>query len=639
MSFVFGARCSAQKKYVPARVNYAVHHSYDVLDYDLSMDWFDVLAGNSSAYRGVMKVTFVPDSTTGLSAIDLDNDQAFLKIDSAFSGGKYLSMTSSPGKININLERTYASNDTGLLIVYYHVKDTLSGTTAQKGFYLFDSGETVNGLLVTHTIAYTMSEPSDARDWMPCYDDPSDKASCEISIRVPDGYVAASNGTLVDSVDNHDGSKIFDWREDYPIATYLMCATAARFSVVTRNFTKGDGSSIPIQYYVYPEDFGGAVSNSTCDIDTIASMIKFYESLYGFYPFDKYGMTGIEPFYYGGMEHETITTLKRNYEFRRDVVAHELAHQWWGDMVTLGTWKDIWLNESFATYSEAMQLQHLSESEYKNEMQSYERTYFQQVQYAIYAPQEQGAYLFDLAEYYKGAWVLSMLRNIVGDSTFFAIMRTYRTDFQFGNAVTSDFENVVNQVTHSDMNWFFDEWIFQPGFPVYSFNWKRVGSSVVFYLKQEQTDSPIFKMPVEFAVYSHGNTTTGTFVDSTLTQAYTLKIADQPDSVVFDPDEKLLSQVVAWTDTTLPFTSLELDNFPNPFNTTTQIRYTIPEGTNVSLEVFDVIGRKVMSIDEGYQEANTHTVEFDGRLLASGVYICRLRTAIGSRAIKILLEK
>ena len=621
------------------RVSYSAHHSYDVVEYTLFMDWYSILAGSSNSYSGIMQIKFCPDLVSPLNEINIDNDTTYLHVDSAFANGEMLQLSIADTELNITLDKQYLAGDTGIVTLYYHVID--HPANQQKGFYYYYAGEQpTSGYTVPHTIAYTMSEPSDAHDWMPCYDDPSDKALCEISTRVPNGYVAASNGTLVSKIDNHDGSTTFNWSEDYPIATYLMCTTAAQFAIVQRSYTKSDGSTIPIQYYIYPEDSSGAVSNSECNIDTVASMIKFYESLYGTFPFDKYGMTGIEPFAYGGMEHQTITTLKRSYEFSRRVVAHELAHQWWGDMVTLGTWNDIWLNESFATYSELMQLQFQSQSSFENEMQYYESQYFleyNQVQYAIYAPPP--GYIFGLAEYYKGAWVLDMLRNIVGDSTFFAIFRAYRSDFQFRNAVTTDFVNVVNQVTHSDMSWYFNEWIFQPGFPVCSYIYRKEGTSLVFYLKQEQTNAPIFKMPVEFAVYFQGQKTVGSFVDSTTTQTFTIEFPSPPDSVIFDPDDKIIKQMVTWSDTTVPYSSVSLNNFPNPFNSSTQITYTIPAGSKVSFEIFDVLGRKVKTFDEGYLEANTYGVRFDAHDLASGVYICRMTTAFGNKVIKLLLEK
>ena len=625
---------------------YSGRHSYNVLNYKLYIDWSEVLDSVSTRFSGVMQMTFVPDLVSPLDSIGVNTDPIYLQIDSAISDGKSVSTDTSEGKVYVHLDSPLSAGDTGKVTLYYRVNNPgLANNSLQKGFYLYYRGEEVNGNVVPHTVAYTMSEPSDARAWMPCYDDPSDKAFCEISIRVPDGFTAASNGTLVSKVSNGDGTTTFNWSEDYPIATYLMCATVARFSLVQAFYTKSDGSKIPVQYYVYPEDSSAAASNTECNVDTVVSMIKFFSSLYGEYPFDKYGMTGVEPFGYGGMEHQTITTLNRNYEFRRLDVAHELAHQWWGDMVTLGTWKDIWLNEGFATYSEAMQLQHDDLQAFRNEMGYYAAQYFienKSINYAIYAPPP--GYIFGLAEYYKAAWVLNMLRNIVGDSTFFEIFRTYRADFQFANAVTSDFMNVVNQVTHADMNWFFNEWIYGTGYPVYSFVYRPVesGNYLRLYLKQVQTNGPTFKMPVEFAVYSDGRETTLGFVDSLAYQAASFPFKSPVDSVVFDPNDKILSRVVAWHDSINPTQQspkFQFSVYPNPFSDKSAIQYEIDADTHVEFRVYDIIGRLVDSLGEGFQPAGIYTITLDGSQLASGAYLVRMNTDFGSKTSKILIEK
>ncbi len=627
-----------------AAVDYTAPHAYDVLNYKLFMDWFLPLENMSHTFNGIMQVTFKADTSVSISSINLDYGSGYLFVDSSFSGQTRTTSASSGGIVNVHLTRTLSYGDTGQVTLYYHVINPgISQIEPQRGFYLYYPGEVASGEVAPHTLAYTMSEPSDARYWMPCYDDPSDKALCQISVRVPDGFVAASNGTLVSKVDNGDGSTTFNWSEGYPVATYLMCATAAKFAVIQKSFVDGAGISIPVQYYVYPEDSAAAVSNAECNIDTVISMIRFYESLYGPYPFDKYGMTGIEPFYYGGMEHQTITTLRRSYEFNRRVVAHELAHQWWGDMVTLGTWKDIWLNESFATYSELMQLQHLDQTAFQNELDFYAGQFFiedSKTRYPIYAPPS--GFLFGLAEYYKGAWVLNMLRNIVGDSTYFSIFRAYRAEFAFKSAVTSDFINVVNQVTRSDMNWFFDEWIYGQGYPVYAYTYHDSAGTLSFYIKQEQVNAPIFKMPVEFAVYSGGQEKTFKFTDSLAVQITRFQFSETVDSVAFDPDEKILKKTAAWTGPLPTESQLQLFdciNYPNPFRQSTEIQYFIGADSRVTFEVYDVLGREVDTINQGYRLPGMYTLSFNGKGLASGAYLVRMNTDFGSKTLKIVLEK
>lgn len=627
-------------------------HAYNVVRYKLYMDWYDALTGKAHGYSARMEITFVPSLSDPLDSIRLDSNPVYLHIDSVFSGGTRLATSQSGEKLTVSLKTPLAAADTGVVDIYYHEIDpgvAPSPDSLQRGFYLYYGGTQTVGLnpsSVVATDAYTMSEPSDARDWMPCYDEPSDKALSQISVRVPDGFTAASNGLFVSKVNNGDGSTTFNWKEGFPIATYLMCATAARYALIQKT-AKIDGRSIPVQYYVYPDDSLQALEGSGCNIDSVISMMKFYSSIYGPYPFDKYGMTGVQPFEYGGMEHQTITTMNLNYEFDRRDVAHELAHQWWGDMVTLGTWKDIWLNESFATYSEAMQLQHDSQADFRDEMNYYAGQFFiedsTKLRYPIYAPPE--GYIFGLAEYYKGAWVLNMLRNMVGDSTYFAIFKRYRADYAYKNAVTSDFINVVDTVTHRDMNWFFREWIYEAGYPVYTKSYSHSGDSLTVTIDQVQKNAPIFKMPMQIGVYSGGHMTIENVVDSLQSQTFMMYFPGQVDSVILDPNDRILArypgQNVTYVDRPdkNPDTYALLQNFPNPFNGRTQVIYHVPRAGMVSVELYDILGQKVQTLVEGYRTSGTHTVALDAARLASGVYFCRLTAPGGQMTTKLVLEK
>jgi len=620
--------------------SYTSYRSFEVLKYTLHFDWYDILKGNSLSFEAISDILFRPDSSPSLSSLTFDLDSIYLKIDSVVSNGKKLPFTLSRDSIRITLDRIYEKTDTGLIRLYYRVVNPGENSNIpQRGFYLYKQG---NGIY--QTVAYTMSEPTDAHRWMPCYDDPSDKALAEVYVRVPDGYVAASNGELVSDSLNNDGSRTFHWRENFPVATYLMSITASKFSIVQSHYIDNAGTNIPVQYYVYPPDSAAAASGGGVNIDTVVSMISFYASIFGDYPFEKYGMVGIEPFQYGGMEHQTISTLKRSYEFNRMVVAHELAHQWWGDLVTLGTWKDIWLNESFATFSELIQLQHLSKAEYESELRQYADSYFKEdsiARYAMYDPPSK--YLFGIAEYYKGAWVLKMLKDILGDSTFFKVLHEYRKKFAYHNATTSDFEAVVNEVAQTNMAWFFDQWIFNPGYPIYSVYPLRVGDSIFLTVTQIQTSAPIFKMPVEIGIYSSGNLSILQFWDSLSVQIFKISPPGSVDSIVIDPHNKLLAkyyaQVTHSVSSSPPGKYFVLSNYPNPFNGKTNILYFLPRAANIGLDVYDVIGRRVESLESGYREAGLHIIQFDSEGLSSGVYFCKLITSFGNLTIKLVIEK
>lgn len=617
---------------------YQSYHTFDILKYTLHLDWFDILSGKSLFFPAASEILFRAD--TSLPFLTLDADSNYLKIDSVVLYGKKLKFTSYAQDIKICFDKTFGQGDTGLVSLFYRVVNPGENSNVpQVGFYLYKKGPGVY-----QTVAYTMSEPTDAHRWMPCHDDPSDKALEEVYVRVPDGYIAASNGELVSDSLGLDSSRTFHWVEHFPVATYLMSITASKFSIVQSYYTNDAGLRIPVQYYIYPPDSTEAASGNGVNIDTVVSMIRFYASLFGDYPFEKYGMAGIEPFQYGGMEHQTITTIRRSYEFNRMVVAHELAHQWWGDLVTLKTWSDIWLNESFATFSELLHLQHLSQKDYETELQHYRDAYFKEdnvMRYALYDPPPK--YLFGIAEYYKGAWVLKMLKDIVGDSIFFKILHEYRNQFAYQNATTHDFVTTVNKVTHTNMEWFFDQWIFKQGYPIYSLKTTRLGDSLSLLITQNQTNAPIFKMPIEIGVYSKDSVYYFLFWDSLNVQTFTILLNGNVDSVVIDPQNKLLAKYYEKTTGAMTVLSpnryFAISNYPNPFNGWTNILYYLPRSTKITLDIYDIIGRKVKSLDEGFHQEGQHLIRFNSSGLSSGVYFCKLTTSFGDLTTKLLVEK
>ena len=322
----------------------------------------------------------------------------------------------------IHLGQTFSVGDTLRIEISYRRVHGYPRPSSRQGYYFFR--DTIG---LPANLGYTFSEPSDARFWFPCYDEPWDKATAEMNITVPDGYVAASNGRLLATASNGNGTATWRWREDHQIATYLMCITASRFRVSTFPYVSAQGDTIPLQYFTWQSDSAGAAAF----LPTVRQMVSRYSELYGEYPFDKYGMSSIVPFVYLGMEHQTMTTLNRYVQTDPRTVSHELAHQWWGDNVTCGTWADVWLNESFATYSEALWRESTGgflalKSYMKDTLDGFR---FGSWQGAVYDPLGQGFNLFDQVVYSKGGWVLHTLRGVLGDSLFFRSLSAYRRTF------------------------------------------------------------------------------------------------------------------------------------------------------------------------------------------------------------------
>jgi aminopeptidase N len=433
------------------------------------------------------------------------------------------------------------------------------------------------------------------------------------------------------------------WREDHPIATYLVCFTASAFTVSTEDFVRAPGDTVPVQYVVWAEDSAECAAY----LPMVRSMMDFYSSAFGPYPFDKYGMTAVAPFTFAGMEHQSLTTLNRFLKTDWRVVAHELAHQWWGDLVTCGSWADIWLNEGFATYSEALWQENNGGPAALRAYMLETLTGFQygSWQGAVYDPESQGSNLFSPVVYTKAAWVLHMLRGVVGDNVFADILGAYRERFAGGSALTADFQGIVDSVTGTDTRWFFDQWIFGRGWPKYAVQYSWQGDTVSVLLTQEQDSTawPTFMMPMTLRVYRDGSYTDFPIRDTVRTQVFRLPFTQAPDSIVLDPDAWVLKQVVSPPTAVLggeiPLTYVLHQNYPNPFNPATTIAYTLPARVHVKLEIYDVLGRKIVTLADGFQDPGQHTAVFDASSLASGTYLYRLEAGTFQADRKMTLVK
>ncbi|HUI11546.1 MAG TPA: M1 family aminopeptidase [Bacteroidota bacterium] len=561
-------------------------------------------------------------------------NQLWLQIDSVVVNGTpcAFALSDPSEQFTVQLGSTLPAGDTLRCAVWYRRLPGVARESDRLGYYYFQ--DTLPGLPAN--LGYTMSEPSDARCWMPCYDQPWEKSTSEMFVTVPQGYVAASNGILEGVTDAGGGNATWHWVEAHQIATYLMCSTISKFTNPASRLAVAPGDTIPVEYFVWQRDSLAAAAF----LPVVRLMITNLGKLYGPYPWDKYGMTAIVPFAYGGMEHQTITTLNEYVATDTDVVVHELSHQWWGDLVTCGTWKDIWLNESFATYSEALFHETLGgRAALRNELAGMLNLDVLSWTDAVYDPEGQGIYLFSDVVYSKGAWVLHTLRGVMGDSAFFRTLRLWRQLYGQKSAVTADFASTAGMASGSDMSWFFNEWIYGPGYPVYSlaFDWEG-GALGVRIAQQQDPTWPTYRMPLPVRVYYPGRDSTFTVWDTARVQDFRIPLAAPPDSVALDPDRNLLWKQGSPIGPPVPagtLLSFSLgQNYPNPFNGTTEIPYVVPGAFStssapaaVSLVVYDVLGRRVATLVDAPQAPGEYFARFDGTGLASGVYFYRLETA------------
>jgi aminopeptidase N len=364
-------------------------------------------------------------------------------------------------------------------------------------------------------------------------------------ITVADTMIVASNGDLIDVISNPDQTKTYTWEENYPISTYLISIAATNYETFSDVYTAGS-ETMDILFYAYPEHLTQAQE----DFSVTVPMIEFYSDVFSGYPFlkEKYGMAEIpgNP----SMEHQTCTSLSSNrvtgthdYDY---LIAHELAHQWWGDLVTLTDWEDIWLNEGFATYSEALWVENLYGLEgLKSIMTNFRDIYFTRhdgQEHAIYDPPL--GHLFCEIEYEKGAWVLHMLRFVVGDDNFWQILKDYAHLYAYSNARTEDFQAVCEQIYGADLTWFFDQWIYDIGYPVYQFGWGFSDQNKIrIVIHQIQEEFPLFKMPVELEFILPSESVKKVVWVNGKKNIFEFEFQEKPLNVLFDPDSWILCEV------------------------------------------------------------------------------------------------
>lgn len=299
---------------------------------------------------------------------------------------------------------------------------------------------------------YTINEPSGSMGWFPCNNHPTDKATYRFEVTVAEPYVAAANGLLVSMTDNGD-TRTYVWEHNHPMASYLATVNIAQFNLVTD--TGPDG--LPIRSYFE----SSLTATDMRSAEKLPEMITFYSDLIAPYPFEAYGMVVMAEQVGVAMENQTLSVFGADMLFE-EAIAHELAHQWFGNSVSLASWSDIWLNEGFATYLEALWIEHAygqdAFEEYMDDMYVYARS--------MQAPGSVSVEdLFDWSVYERGAWVLHALRLEVGDQVFFDILQTYYLDHQYGNARSEDFIQTAEQVSGRELGSFFDAWLYADELP------------------------------------------------------------------------------------------------------------------------------------------------------------------------------
>ncbi|MDP1623586.1 MAG: M1 family metallopeptidase [Bacteroidales bacterium] len=525
--------------YLPDNSAYSVPHAFDVLKYTLNLNlyqcYFSPYPKNFSASN---IIRFRVDST--LSTIKLNAVNTSMFVDSVRMAG--VSYTHSGNILTVTLDRTYIPGEIAEVKIYYRHKNVADGAIYATGGMLF-----------------TDCEPEGARKWFPCWDKPSDKALLDLTARVPSSVKFASNGALIDSVFSGD-TLIYHWESIHNVATYLVVMTSRvnyNLDIVYWPKLSNPNDSVPIRFYYNP----GENPSSTKAI--IKPMTDWFSQHFCEHPFQKNGFATLNSqFSWGGMENQTLTSLCTNC-WGEWLIAHEYAHQWFGDMITCDTWADIWMNEGFATWSENFWWERTGGyAAYKAQINSDAANYLannpgwpiSNPSWATTTPSVNTLFNYAIT-YAKGACVLHMLRYTLGDVLFFAALQAYANDdnLRFHSASIADFKDIVNNITEEDYSWFFTQWIFAPNHPLYAnqYYFENLGSNnwdVHFMTRQTQTNAPFFQMPIIVKIHFQDNSDSLIRVMNDHNyQEYSWTFPKQPVSFTFDPGNEIVLKQASLT--------------------------------------------------------------------------------------------
>jgi aminopeptidase N len=507
-----------------------------------------------------------------------------------------------------------------------------SGNPISSGFGSFEQS-THNG----DPVIWTLSEPYGAKGWWPCKQDLNDKIDeIDVYITTPqfnasnEEYMAVSNGLEQGQVIN-GSDKTTHFNHQYPIPAYLIAIAVTNYEIYSHEVAN-NGNPFDIINYVYPEDLAYSQASTPITVD----IMNLYTALFEEYPYanEKYGHAQFG--WGGGMEHTTVSFMGG---LSRGLIAHELAHQWYGDKVTCGSWKDIWLNEGFATYLAALVIEDFDgQSSFRNWRSDKINNITSQPDGAVYLTDQDtttvGRIFSSRLSYNKPAMVLHMLRKKLGDATFYQGMQDYLSDpeLAYNYAKTPDFIAVMENTSGEDLTEFFNDWIYNQGYPSYAITWNQVSQNqVLVTINQSQSHSSVDYFEADVPIQFRGGN--GEILDVLLNnsfdgESYLVDVTFTVTALLFDPDLDLISRnntvVLGLNDVSL---ANELVLFPNP--AVTEFRIEKPDDLTLSkISIFDVLGRKVLETEP----MEVIPIEF----LSSGLHFVRFETNYGTLYKRLL---
>jgi aminopeptidase N len=606
--------------------------AYDVLYYRLHVT-FDTTTSSIASTMSLRALTL-----DTLSVIVLDLHSNFI-VDSIVwhgteSAGSILPFERSPGKIRILLPAVVNIHDTVSLTVSYHGVPVITTNPPWTPGFVWkrtSTGEIWAGVAC---------EREGADIWFPCKDHPSDEPdSVDLLFTVPENLQCISNGVLR-SVTSNGIAKTFHWHVSVPINNYNVTFYLGPYQQVPVSYISVTGTAIPVEYWFLPQSL--VLANQYAS--TFLKDLRFFEEVCGPFPFrnEKYGLVEAP---YWGMEHQTAIAYGNNFllnTYGFDYIhLHELAHEWWGNLVTARDWSDVWIHEGFATYMEALFVDRmLGAAHYTAYMLGLRQNIYNAYPVAPRLPSTTAAMFSNNDIYRKGAWILHTLRWHLGDSLFFDVIRkcaypdpsmeSVTDGSQCRLATTDDIMMIAEEHSGMDLDWFFEVYLRRATLPGLEYSI----SNSTLTLRWIVPDDLPFSLPVEVRIGSDTMTVAMKEGSGSIAVPSGMPIEIDPRRRILMLSPKILS--VAGEITADKY---GLSVYPNPFNPYTTIRYSLPEAQFVALSIFDLLGREVAVLSQGYQSAGEHTVQWNAARQSSGIYLCKIRSGQWYETRKVMLLK
>jgi len=510
--------------------------SYDALHYLVKIR----LDLDRKSFEGATTVT-VASFRQDLATCVLDAEE-FTVTSVLSEDGQALKFDQTAKELAVHLPRPFKFGEELSFTCFYHGGDPKVGLRFMP--------ETADN----PQLVFSDSFPENVHHWFPCFDYPNDKVTNEIVATVSQGLKVAANGRLISVVEDQEaGTVTYHWSQDLPHSTYLIFLAAAPYVVVRDSY-----KTLPVNYWAYPRDAAkvGPTYGKT------PKMIEFFNRIYGYdYPWQKYDQVsvpsggGAESTSATAMTHRIMVDEKGEPDFPAiGIVSHELAHQWWGDLITLRSWAHTWLNESFGTYSDYLYHRfEKGDDEGAVNLQDKLNAYLREAKTRYIRPIVSDRYdkpgdMFDSHTYPKGARVLHMLRSLVGDEPFFKTLSHFLHRYAFDAVDTADFIRSVKTVTGQNLDWFFDQWLYKPGHPVFEVgsDWDAAGKSVRLKVAQVQDFSrgvPVFRVPVSIKLVASGKTEIHKVWIDEREETFEFPLDAKPLLVRFDEDNVLIKEI------------------------------------------------------------------------------------------------